>query len=321
MKTNSVNLYDQYLKQLTGLLFDSSHQDDPAYWLYLNNARTPLFMLEAITRILYKSTSDKEAEKWHSLFKKLEDILGQIDYYDVLIKQFKPNKAIGEEPVRYLEKKLDKVTSKLNRKLKKKEFYLPSLNEVTQSGAFDFNDKGLLIAFHEQVKTEILIAEEFFSTFHNGFSDFEEQVHDLRRKLRWISIYSTCLGGSVILKPGPKKYKWEKEFITRKEIESKFNKLPVKKGWSFYIPINKKAFYALSHVIDKLGEIKDKGLAIEALAKAIRKTTGNGNGNDHREQARTQLRIKETEDELLKQAYDLLYRFFVVNKIHVELLG
>lgn len=321
MKKNSTDIYAPYVEQLTSLLQDSLHQQDPAYWLYLNKARTPLFMLEALSRIVYKATNDPVAKEGRKLFKKLEDMLGEIDFYDVFVKQFKSNSAIKKEQVVYLESKLEKVTSRLNKKLTKNYFYSEAINGFIDNNPGDFNDKGLLIALHEEMKTEILQAEEFFSEYHNGFTDFEEQVHELRRKLRWISIYAASLGGYAALKPVSKKYKWEKEFVTKNDRENKYNKLPIKKGLPYYILLNKKAFYALSHVIEKLGEIKDKGLAIQTLAKALRKTTVTGRDADYNAKARALLGIKETESELLKQAYDLLYRFFVVNKIHIELIS
>lgn len=316
MKKKSACIYELHLSELENLLLQSQSQKDPAYWLYLNKARVSLFMLEALTRLLAKTTGDPFAKSWSKFFKKLEDTLGEIDYYDVLIREFSANKIINKEQVSHLLKKRDKLLGEFNKKLKQKEFYIPKLKEFRGGLPVDFKNKALLINLHEQIKTEILLTEEFFNQHENGFSDFEEEVHEMRRKMRWISIYSISLGGLVILKDTKTKYPWEKEFIT--ETESKYNKLPVKKGLVYYIPFNQKAFLGLSHVIDKLGIIKDKGLAVEALDKSNEKDK---TYSDLKIRASRQLKQRETETLLLKQAYDLLNRFFSKYKIHLELMN
>jgi hypothetical protein len=321
MKKKSKTVYDTPLHSLISLLEESKKKENPAYWLHQHKARTPLFMLESIARVLYKSTNDSLAKSWHKLFKKLEDKFGEIDYYDAFIKQFKTNKAIKKEELEYLEEKLKKVVAKLNKKLEKEHFYIKTLEKLAKDNPGDFHDKGLLITIHEQIKTEVLSAEEFFSSFPNGFTDIESHVHALRRKLRWVSIYGLSLGGIIVLKDPKHRYKWEKEFITKQELSSPFNKLPVKKAFPYHIALNKKAFYALSHVISKLGELKDKGLAIEVLAKTIHKTGVMPGQGRPGELARKQLNTNETVDDLLKQSYDLLYNYFVVNKIHIELIS
>lgn len=319
MKKKSISLYEPHLTSLENLLMQSKTQNDPAYWLYLNKARSPLFNLEALTRLMARTTNDPIAKSGEKLFKKLEDRIGEIDYYDAFVKQFSQNKAVKQAQVSYLIKKRDKALLAFNDKLGDKEFYISKINDFREKAELDIKNKGLMINLHEQLKTEILRTEEFFNEHKGGFNDFEEQVHAMRRKIRWISIYSASLGGLVILKDSKNKYPWEKEFITKTETTSKYNQLPVKSGLSYYIPLNKKAFYALSHVVDQLGIIKDKGLAVEALAGTIEKTENVKHSNPKLFVTR-QLKLRETEDFLLKQAYDITYKFFVTYKIHLELI-
>ncbi|MBA3662580.1 MAG: hypothetical protein H0W61_00015 [Bacteroidetes bacterium] len=320
MKKKNQELYEPYLIEVADLFNKSKTEKNPAYWLYLNKARVPLFMLESITRLVYKATNDPIAKKWTRFFKKLEDTLGELDYYDVFIKQFKTNRSVKKEQINYLTNKLNKAMEKWNDKLRRKKFYSDHFHEFRNKATTDFNNTALLIRLHEQIKTEILLTEQFFSKHPNGFRDFEEEVHAMRRKLRWISIYGISLGGIVVLKDNRQKYPWEKEFITKTETESKYNKLPVKKGLPYHIALNKKAFYALSHVIDKLGVIKDKGLAIEALEKSLEKTNNSAQANA-RVYATRQLKLSESEGLLLKEAYDLAYKFFVDYRIHIELMN
>ena len=51
MTTQNFNPFLFYSEQLHVLFTKASKQKNPALWLYANNARTPLFMLEALTRI------------------------------------------------------------------------------------------------------------------------------------------------------------------------------------------------------------------------------------------------------------------------------
>lgn len=319
MKNINAEIVEVHLNELETLLNKSKSEQNPAYWLYINKIRTPLFMLESITRIFAKTTNDPFAKTWNKFYKKLEDAIGEIDYYDILIKEFKPNRSVKKEQIAYLTKKRDKALGKLNEKLIKKDFYISCFKEFSEGNKMNLTDKTMLKKIHDQIKTEILLTEEFFMDHVNGFKDFEEGVHTMRRKLRWISIYGISLGGVVVLKKTRKKYAWEKEFITKTELNSKYNKLPVKKGLKYYIPVNEKAFFALSHVIDQLGVIKDKGLSIEALAKSQEKTGTSIKTNTVLNASR-ELKIKKTEDALLKKAHDVVYKFFITYKIHNELL-
>ena len=72
---------------------------NPALYLYNNNARTTLFMAQSLTRILMGLNKNPHFSVWHKIFKKLEDCLGEIDYYDVSIKQFSTNKLINKAQI------------------------------------------------------------------------------------------------------------------------------------------------------------------------------------------------------------------------------
>jgi hypothetical protein len=316
VKISGFNVYDTHVKQLQKLLAESRKQKDPAYWLYQNKARKPLFMLESICLLHYRATENEAAKSWLKFFKKLEDVLGEVDYYDALVKLYSAKK-IRKELIDYYRAKLEKVLFKFNKKLVKREFYLPRLKEFTGASHPVFS-KTLILKLKQQIINDSNAAAVFFKGYAKGFHDFEEQVHELRRKVRWTSIYGESLGGIIILKDTSKAYPWEKEFITKEVRNSEFNNLPVKKGLPQYISYNRKAFYALSYVIGKLGEIKDKGLSIEALARSIEKTK-TSKTEKPLEEASKMLGIRESEDELLKQAHTLLTKYYIKYKMHEEL--
>ncbi len=313
------NPYSVYTAKFLQLLDTCRNKKDPAWWLYTNNARSTLFMLESISRLWFKSHGDNETQKWLKTFKKLEDALGVIDYYDVILKEFSKGKNIPEIQMAYFERKRDKAVSKLNEKLIEKDFYKKFMVGSSKPGVLSFNNKHTLLKLEGEIKFEIMESARFFEGFPKGFNNMELQVHELRRKLRWISIYAQSLSGVVILKDPKTNYKWEKEFVTKFALESPYNKLAVKKGLKHYIPLNKTAFLALTTVIEELGRIKDKGLALEALAKSIEKTTHVKNETAVA-LAKKQLNSKITIEELLAEAHKLLMKFFNTYKIHKALI-
>ena len=244
-------------------------------------------------------------------------MLGEIDHYDASIKQFSKNKLIKKTQIDYLIKKRDKAILKLNEKLIKKDFYTSLINEVLEDyqQELNFNNKQLISELKNHINKQLQNAFEFFNQFPDSFNNMELQVHELRRKLRWVSIYAQSLQGIIVLKKTTAKYAWEKQFITPTEKTSPFNKLPITKSLTNYIYFNSKAFYALSNGIKTLGVIKDKGLGLSQLAKSIKKTSASTVKDSH-DIASKQLNLNVTDKELLQQAHQLLDLFFTKHKIH-----
>lgn len=315
-----LNPYQAYTGKWLKLLDNCRNKKNPAFWLYANNARGTLFMLESISRILHRANNDSTSKKWNKVFKSLEDMLGQIDYYDVLYMLFSKNKRIEKEVLDYIGKKKEKAIHTLNKDLAKKDFYKKFMIEFTKKTKFNFNDLKLLRKLEDTVKVEILECHRFYVEFPEGFDDMENQVHELRRKLRWISIYAQSLQGIVELKKPAHSYRWEKYFVTKDVKASPFNQLPAQKGLKHYIVLNKTAFYALSFVIGELGKIKDRGMNVEALAKALHKT-GVSEKNSAVSEAMKKLGERKGENELLKEAHALLERFFNTYQIHEVLIN
>jgi hypothetical protein len=308
------NPYQLHTRQLLKLLDSCRTKKNPAWWLYVHKARTTLFMLESLSRVMYKTFNDDKTNKWRLTFKKLEDMLGKIDHYDALIKALGPHKAVGKEELAYLRKKREKAIKKLNAKLKKHDYYIKFMIRFSRSDSTNFNKPSLIKKLEEDIKQELNECAVFFKDFRSGFKDMEKQVHEFRRKLRWISIYAQSLQGIIVLKAIKKKYAWEKEFVSSADRTSPFNRLPVQAGLEKHIGLNRTAFYALSHVISRLGDIKDEGLAIEELAHAIKKTKSKK--GDALQLATEQLKGGSGIEALLKEAHSLLHKFFITHRIH-----
>lgn len=319
MKSISIFPLQTYCKPMVDVLQQAISQPDPTLFLYKKDVRTPLFMIESLTRLLKKIYSDSEINEAHKISKKLEDLFGQIDYYDALVKQFSKQKSVTRAQRDYFTKKRDKTISKTNEKLRKRDFYQANFNELQQEFKIDFSNKAIVLKIEKQIKDELKDCFNFYLQYAKGFDDMELQVHEIRRKLRWISIYSQSLQGLIVLQPDKNKYAWEKEFITKSELQSPYNKLVIKKNLPYTIAFKQKAFYALSFVIKNLGEIKDKVLAMEALNKAVKKTS-NISTTNLKTPVTKQLNLNYTEEDLLKQAHNLLRKFFITYKIHDKLM-
>jgi hypothetical protein len=317
--TTQFNPYSTYRAKFLHLLDSCRSEKNPALWLYENNARVTLFMLESIARIWCRTFNDEITHKWLKTFKKLEDLLGEIDNYDTFFKMLSKNKAVTKTQKEYFEKKRDKSLEKLNKTLLEKDFFKKFMIGCSKPGVLNFNAKNVLVKIEKEIKNEIAECGKFFANNADNFNDMELQVHELRRKLRWISIYAQSLRGIIILKEPYVNYNWEKEFVTESAKNSAYNKLPLKKGLKHYIIFNRKAFCALTFVIEELAKIKDKGLLIEALARAIDKTMPYRNSSALKS-ANKALKSDITVKQLLEKARKLLYKFFIANQTHMALV-
>ena len=114
--------FDYFLNKLQELLDKSSKQKNPALWLYQNNARTPLFMLEGLAKLYAGLHNKKKFSKLKDQFKLLEDALGAIDYYDAFAKEFLLNKNIPATITNYLQAQSREKIQRLNETLKEKEW-------------------------------------------------------------------------------------------------------------------------------------------------------------------------------------------------------
>lgn len=99
---------------MENLLSQAQKEDNPAWWLYQNNARTPLFMLEGLCKLYKKIHNEKVLEKLEAHFKKLEDGIGSIDYYDGFIKEFEPMPKVSSSCKDYILQQRANTTKELN---------------------------------------------------------------------------------------------------------------------------------------------------------------------------------------------------------------
>ncbi len=271
MVSKEINPFLFYSKQLQALFTKAAKQENPAMWLYKNGGRTPLFMLEALTRLHRKAFDEKVFDKWNKRFKKLEDLLGEMDKFIVFEKELKLNKKITKENLKYFEVNINNFTQKLNQRLQEKDWLnskLESFEEKLNAFTVEYNQE-YIDELQFSIIDEIDAILNFASKQDYQFTKLEEHIHEVRRKLRWISIYGQALQGLIQLKKPVKKQKTHINYFTKDILNSPFNKLPAKPKNTANIHFDADSFYALSWLINELGKLKDVGLKIQAVTDAI----------------------------------------------------
>ena len=273
--------FEFYLIQLQDLLTKSAKQKNPALWLYKNNMRTPLFMLEALAKLYTGLHNKKKFTKLKEHFKILEDVLGAIDYYDSYAKELSKNKTIPAALIFYLQAQSREK--------------IQSMNELLVDNNWLGNDANRIKKIQKKItevdwlkeEDEIKTINEFYGEAIYGitafiaktkfnFDNVEEDVHELRRKLRWLSIYPQALRGCIQLSKSKIAPKHLTKYLTKEIINSPFNKLPDAGDCKNFLLFNQNYFYSLSWMIAELGKLKDSGLKVVAVKEALLQTGASG---------------------------------------------
>ena len=269
--------FDHFLGQLQDLLTQSSRQKNPALWLYRNNARTSLFMLEGLAKLYAGIHNKNRFTKLDQQFKLLEDILGTIDYYDVFAREFAANKKIPATVTGYMQAQTREKIQHLNEVLTEKKWLGTANDRVKKirkklAGADWLNEKEEIKAIAGFYKKSISTITDFVSRSDFHFTNVESDVHELRRKLRWLSIYPQALRGSIQLSVSKSQPKYLKKYLVKEVTSSPFNKMPDAGDNRPILLLEKNHFYALSWMIAELGKIKDNGLSIIAIKESLMQT-------------------------------------------------
>jgi len=317
MTPQALNPFLFYSEKLQSLLSKAAGQKDPALWLYKNDVRTQLFMLEALTRLHSHAFDEKVFDKWNKRFKKLEDLFGEIDEYAALEAQLRTNKKIPKEVIKYFTLHKENYLEKCNRRLASKDW----LNDKVLS--FDQKIAGFDQPYNEAYIDELRFALEkevdemlhFALKVNYHFTKIEEEVHELRRKFRWLSIYAQAMRGVIQLRKSGKRKKYQLNYFTREILQSPYNKLPAKPKDVAILEFDSDAFFALSWAIHELGKLKDRVLNLYQLRDAIY-VTGQGNKEEAAKKAIAMLGLKPgVEADTLKEASELIRTLMAKDKI------
>lgn len=268
-----------YLKQVSDLMEKARIEKDPAMWLFSNNARTPFFMLEALARMYAGIHNRKKFDKLRIRFKLIEDGFGKIDYFNSLTLAFESNKRINAECLNYVRRMMEESSARLNDLLLQDEWLsdkhvrIDKITKKLESAEWlkPGREVGEIAEFYEASIENI---NEFVSKTRYLFDNVEEDVHELRRRLRWLSIYPQSMQGVFQFDAASPTRPYLNKYLTKEITESPYNKLPPPGSNTSFVILNKNYFLALSWMIARLGELKDEGLLITGLAEAIKHNSG-----------------------------------------------
>ncbi|MBP6432777.1 MAG: hypothetical protein KA319_13515 [Ferruginibacter sp.] len=270
--------FEYFLQQVEALLNKAAKQRNASAWLFKNNARTPFFMLEGLAKVYTELHNKKKFTKLKEHFKLIEDGLGAVDYYQSLVEYCTTNKNVPIACKQYFAKMVLQKNTDLNLLLVEKGWINADgkrLNKIKTK----LQDADWLIAKKEVEEIAAFYGEsiyninEFVTETKYHFDNVEEDVHELRRKLRWLSIYPHAFCGAIQFSTTKATAPHLKKYMTSEILKSPFNTFPLVDDNKNTVQLNKGYFLALSWVIAKLGSLKDEGLIITELKEAIQQTS------------------------------------------------
>jgi hypothetical protein len=270
--SHSQSTFLDYCNALESLFTKSTKQKNPALWLYNNNARTTLFMLEALSRMFKTFHNKKRFTKMFDFFKRLEDGLGAIDHSIAMQTYCKQNKNVPKEIAICFKEDVENNLDALNIYLSDNFFASnKGFEEIKEkiASADWMEEEEETKAIHQYYLNQIEKLNIWIKEIDGNFTDIENHIHELRRKIRWLSILPQALQGKIQLKAVATKDVKYKKYATKEVTSSPFNKIPLKGNLKSIVLLNKNAYYSLSWLILELGKLKDQGLTQHGLAAAF----------------------------------------------------
>jgi hypothetical protein len=265
------------LSKLYNSLASASIKEDPASSLFDPAVRQHFFYLQALSRI-YKKIHDREMfESLRKEFKIVEDQLGKIDFYDGWVKEFSQRQNFPSLLLDYYHSRKNFELDSLRKMLDEKkwiadDFFMVRkiLSELSAAEWMSTeNDRNAIAAFLDD---ELDDFEEDYHENKFDFNDVEEGIHEIRRQLRWFSIYAQALDGLIQIENVEIEDSNMKKYFTAEVLNSPYNILPSPKQRSIPLYIHAPEFYALSWMVNELGKLKDDGLRFHALKDAVEAT-------------------------------------------------
>lgn len=272
--TPGLQRFQYYLQQLQTILLNAAEEQNPALYIYQQNIRTPLFMLEALSRIYRNLHNEKRFVKLQARFKALEDLLGGVDYYDGFYKEFSEKKNVGESIIDFLIIKRNEKLDELNAVLKTDKWLGADSKRIKKIGkkistADWLSEVADTMGVKKFYLKSIKNINEHIAENKINFDDVETDVHELRRELRWLSIYPQAVRGLMQLTETNDSPSFLDKYLTDEIKNSPFNKMPDAGGLQNHLLLSKNYFYALSWLIAELGKLKDAGLRILVVTEAL----------------------------------------------------
>jgi hypothetical protein len=269
-------------------------------------------MLEGLARLYAQAHNKKLFTKIKDKAKELEDALGWLDFYYHYYQVFSKNRKLSAEVKAYFTKKLEQSQETCLKLLKKEEWLNGDrIKKIRKQLKYaDWKEEAveveLFSGIYRSEANEIL---QFLRDHEFHFADMEHDVHELRRKLRWLSIYPQALQGVVKLIHKSKDKNALVQYHTEAILTSPYNQFQPSKKLAAHLKLGKPQFFALSWLIAELGELKDKGQHIEILTFVLMKLEGLSKEAASEKTYTMLAKTYPKEEVLLKKASDMAQQF------------
>ena len=318
--------FEYFLDKLEELFVKSSKLKNPALWLYKNNARNPLFMLEGLAKMYAEIHNNKKISKIKEYFKLLEDAIGEIDYYDTFAKEFATNKKMPAAIVSYLKAQSREKIKSLNEILIEKKWLSEDNNRLEKirkklSNADWENEKKDTNSINQFYLTSINKVLEFINKKNFTLSNIERDLHEFRRMIRWLSIYPQALRGCVQLSKSRGKNPYFTKYLTKKITTSPYNVMPGANNQQLFLLLDQNRFYALSWLIAELGNLKDCGLKIEAIKEALIQNSAADEQNALSKVYKLAGANQKTTEQILSEAENLIKNYCKEKNLELLIIG
>jgi hypothetical protein len=271
----SQRAYARRLRELLAHIAKAKEQQSPALALHRNGARALLFQLECLARLHRATIDEQDFLGPYITFKTLEDLLGAVDFADALVQRL-GNANTDSEMLAYFVGRRAEACFQLNHHLAVAKWWaekdqcpdalqdtLVTIEETDWPGRRK-EKRAIAEYFADYAKTmqTKLEAREF------DFTQIESGLHEVRRKVRWLSILPAALDGLFVRPDEAPMDDPLSKYFTPAVLTSPFNHLPPKKDVPSPILLDSPAFLALSWFIAELGTYKDRAQTADALLLA-----------------------------------------------------
>lgn len=262
-----------FINKIELLIESSKSEENIAKYVFLNDLRTPMFMLEGLSKMYSKINDEEIFTELKEQFKTIEDALGAIDFFAAYKNEFAANKKIKTAIIEYFQENENKKLEEFGAILIEQNWLngvkIEEIKNILNQIDWDKEEKEIE-KIKKYYKKQIEKINEFVVEIGYPFHDVEENIHELRRRVRWLSIYPQALRGAIqLIDIEPIAYHLQK-YQLPEIVNSKYNIMPEAGPHSYFLNVNKQKFFALSWYILKMGTLKDYGLKINALKEAFK---------------------------------------------------
>lgn len=255
---------------------------------YLEDLRTPAFMLQGLGRV-YRKVLPRDAgaviESQRIIYKEVEDALGEFDaWHTLLVRAQKAWRAPTAVQAWFHDNRMHaagRVDAALHifRLTPEKSGRgtgggardIPALFGIRAECAdlpwpADWKDRKKVARF---LANELREIEEHCESGTLNLRDLEGGLHELRRRLRWPSVYAAALNGLVVIGPQKAAAPGLTHYCTPAVTGSRHAYLPRNRRVAQPLEINYAHWIALSWLIQELGLQKDQRQWTTALEAAL----------------------------------------------------